>query len=204
MSKKYRTHLCEDIDHSDIGKQVSVSGWVHRRRDHGGVIFIDLRDVSGILQLVFDPENKELFTTAEKIRSEFVLSVTGTIRERPEGTANDQMKTGAVELLVESGEVLNSSKTPPFHHDEATNEDIRLKYRYLDLRREEMSKNIKIRHQITRSLRDYLNKSAYFEIETPILTKATPEGARDYLVPSRTQQGNFLLFLNRHNYLNSS
>ena len=191
MSKKYRTHLCEDIDHSDIGKQVSVSGWVHRRRDHGGVIFIDLRDVSGILQLVFDPENKELFTTAEKIRSEFVLSVTGIIRERPEGTANDQMKTGAVELLVESGEVLNSSKTPPFHHDEATNEDIRLKYRYLDLRREEMSKNIKIRHEITRSLRDYLNKSAYFEIETPILTKATPEGARDYLVPSRTQQGNF-------------
>ncbi len=191
MNGKYRTHLCEDIGANDIGKQTTVSGWVHRRRDHGGVIFIDLRDVSGILQLVFDPEYEDLFKTAEKIRSEFVLSVSGIVRERPDGTINNDMKTGAVELLVESGEVLNASKTPPFHHDEATNEDIRLKYRYLDLRREDMSKNIKIRHEITRSLREYLNKSSYFEIETPILTKATPEGARDYLVPSRTQQGNF-------------
>ncbi len=191
ISGKYRTHLCEDISTSHIGKQIMVSGWVHRRRDHGGVIFIDLRDVSGILQLVFDPENQDLFSTAEKIRSEFVISVTGILRERPQGTINDQMKTGEVELLVEKGEVLNISKTPPFHHDEATNEDIRLKYRYLDLRREDMSNNIKVRHEVTKSLRDYLNKASYFEIETPILTKATPEGARDYLVPSRTQQGNF-------------
>ncbi len=191
MNGKYRTHLCEDIGIVDIGKELSVSGWVHRRRDHGGVIFIDLRDVSGILQLVFNPENEDLFKTAEKMRSEFVLSVSGVVRERPEGTINNDMKTGAVELLVESGEVLNASITPPFHHDEATNEDIRLKYRYLDLRREDMSKNIKIRHEITRSLREYLNKASYFEIETPILTKATPEGARDYLVPSRTQHGNF-------------
>jgi len=190
-SGKYRTDLCEDIGASHIGKQVMVSGWVHRRRDHGGVIFIDLRDVSGILQLVFDPENQDLFATAEKMRSEFVLSVTGIVRERPQGTINDQMKTGEVELLVEKGEVLNASETPPFHHDEATNEDIRLKYRYLDLRREDMSNNIKVRHEITKSLRDYLNNASYFEIETPILTKATPEGARDYLVPSRTQQGNF-------------
>ena len=190
-SGKYRTDLCEDIGASHIGKQVMVSGWVHRRRDHGGVIFIDLRDVSGILQLVFDPENQDLFATAEKMRSEFVLSVTGIVRERPQGTINDQMKTGEVELLVEKGEVLNASKTPPFHHDEATNEDIRLKYRYLDLRREDMSNNIKVRHEITKSLREYLNNASYFEIETPILTKATPEGARDYLVPSRTQQGNF-------------
>ena len=190
-SGKYRTDLCEDIGASHIGKQVMVSGWVHRRRDHGGVIFIDLRDVSGILQLVFDPENQDLFATAEKIRSEFVLSVTGIVRERPKGTINDQMKTGEVELLVEKGEVLNTSETPPFHHDEATNEDIRLKYRYLDLRRENMSNNIKVRHEITKSLREYLNEESYFEIETPILTKATPEGARDYLVPSRTQQGNF-------------
>ena len=190
-SGKYRTDLCEDIGASHIGKQVMVSGWVHRRRDHGGVIFIDLRDVSGILQLVFDPENQDLFATAEKIRSEFVLSVTGIVRERPQGTINDQMKTGEVELLVEKGEVLNTSETPPFHHDEATNEDIRLKYRYLDLRRENMSNNIKVRHEITKSLREYLNEASYFEIETPILTKATPEGARDYLVPSRTQQGNF-------------
>ena len=190
-SGKYRTDLCEDIGASHIGKQVMVSGWVHRRRDHGGVIFIDLRDVSGIVQLVFDPENQDLFATAEKIRSEFVLSVTGIVRERPQGTINDQMKTGEVELLVEKGEVLNTSETPPFHHDEATNEDIRLKYRYLDLRRENMSNNIKVRHEITKSLREYLNEASYFEIETPILTKATPEGARDYLVPSRTQQGNF-------------
>ena len=190
-SGKYRTDLCEDIGASHIGKQVMVSGWVHRRRDHGGVIFIDLRDVSGILQLVFDPENQDLFATAEKIRSEFVLSVTGIVRERPHGTINDQMKTGEVELLVEKGEVLSASETPPFHHDEATNEDIRLKYRYLDLRREDMSNNIKVRHEITKSLREYLNNASYFEIETPILTKATPEGARDYLVPSRTQQGNF-------------
>ena len=190
-SEKYRTDLCEDIGASHIGKQVMVSGWVHRRRDHGGVIFIDLRDVSGIVQLVFDPENQDLFATAEKIRSEFVLSVTGIVRERPKGTINDQMKTGEVELLVEKGEVLNTSETPPFHHDEATNEDIRLKYRYLDLRRENMSNNIKVRHEITKSLREYLNEASYFEIETPILTKATPEGARDYLVPSRTQQGNF-------------
>ena len=190
-SGKYRTDLCEDIGASHIGKQVMVSGWVHRRRDHGGVIFIDLRDVSGILQLVFDPENQDLFATAEKIRSEFVLSVTGIVRERPQGTINDQMKTGEVELLVQKGEVLNTSETPPFHHDEATNEDIRLKYRYLDLRRENMSNNIKVRHEITKSLREYLNEASYFEIETPILTKATPEGARDYLVPSRTQQGNF-------------
>ena len=190
-SGKYRTDLCEDIGASHIGKHVMVSGWVHRRRDHGGVIFIDLRDVSGILQLVFDPENQDLFATAEKIRSEFVLSVTGIVRERPQGTINDQMKTGEVELLVQKGEVLNTSETPPFHHDEATNEDIRLKYRYLDLRRENMSNNIKVRHEITKSLREYLNEASYFEIETPILTKATPEGARDYLVPSRTQQGNF-------------
>ena len=190
-SGKYRTDLCEDIGASHIGKQVMVSGWVHRRRDHGGVIFIDLRDVSGILQLVFDPENQDLFATAEKIRSEFVLSVTGIVRERPQGTINDQMKTGEVELLVEKGEVLSASETPPFHHDEATSEDIRLKYRYLDLRREDMSNNIKVRHEITKSLREYLNNASYFEIETPILTKATPEGARDYLVPSRTQQGNF-------------
>ena len=190
-SGKYRTDLCEDIGASHIGKQVMVSGWVHRRRDHGGVIFIDLRDVSGILQLVFDPENQDLFATAEKIRSEFVLSVTGIVRERPQGTINDQMKTGEVELLAEKGEVLNTSETPPFHHDEATNEDIRLKYRYLDLRRENMSNNIKVRHEITKSLREYLNNASYFEIETPILTKATPEGARAYLVPSRTQQGNF-------------
>ena len=174
-SGKYRTDLCEDIGASHIGKEVMVSGWVHRRRDHGGVIFIDLRDVSGILQLVFDPENQDLFATAEKIRSEFVLSVTGIVRERPQGTINDQMKTGEVELLVEKGEVLNTSETPPFHHDEATNEDIRLKYRYLDLRRENMSNNIKVRHEITKSLREYLNNASYFEIETPILELDTTE-----------------------------
>ena len=189
--KNHRTHYCEHLSNSNLGENITVSGWVHRRRDHGGVIFIDLRDTSGLLQLVFDPSNKELFSQAEKIRSEYVLSVTGVIRNRPEGTINPEMTTGEIELLVESGRVLNPSLTPPFHHDEFANEDTRLKYRYLDLRRQTMSDNLKLRHQIIRSLRNFLDAQSFIEIETPILTKATPEGARDYLVPSRTQQGDF-------------
>ena len=193
MSKErtHRSHYCEELNIEHIGESITVSGWVHRRRDHGGVIFIDLRDTSGILQLVFDPSNKELFAEAEKIRSEYVLSVSGSIRNRPEGTVNPDMVTGEIELLVESGNVLNPSLTPPFHHDESANEDTRLKYRYLDLRRKKMSKNLKLRHQIIKTLRNFLDADSFIEIETPILTKATPEGARDYLVPSRTQQGDF-------------
>ena len=189
--KNLRSHYCEDLGTDNLGETVTVSGWVHRRRDHGGVIFIDLRDTSGLLQLVFDPANKELFTEAENIRSEYVLSVTGSIRNRPEGTINPDMATGEVELLAEKGTVLNPSLTPPFHHDESANEDTRLRYRYLDLRRQNMSDNLKLRHQIIKSLRNFLDDRSFTEIETPILTKATPEGARDYLVPSRTQQGDF-------------
>ena len=141
--------------------------------------------------MVFDPSNKELFAEAEKIRSEYVLSVSGSIRHRPEGTVNPDMITGEIELLVESGRVLNPSLTPPFHHNESANEDIRLKYRYLDLRRQKMSENLKLRHQIIKTLRNFLDADSFMEIETPILTKATPEGARDFLVPSRLSKGDF-------------
>ncbi len=176
---------------SNVGETISVAGWVHRRRDHGGVIFVDLRDTSGLLQLVFNPEDKDLFSQAEKFRSEFVLSVTGIIRKRPEGTINPEMPTGEIELLAQSGHVLNVSKTPPFHHDEHANEDVRLRYRYLDLRRSEVATKLKQRHTVIRSLRNFLDNHDFVDIETPILTKATPEGARDYLVPSRVQKGEF-------------
>ena len=186
-----RTNYCGKVDVSNVGETITVAGWVHRRRDHGGIIFVDLRDTTGLLQLVFDPENQDLFSEAEKLRGEYVLSVTGTIRKRPEGTINPELPTGEVEILVLSLVVLNTSATPPFHHNEYANEDVRLKYRYLDLRRIEMADNLKVRHDIVRSLRSFLDKKDFIDIETPILTKATPEGARDYLVPSRTQKGDF-------------
>ena len=186
-----RTKYCGELNISNVGEIISVAGWVHRRRDHGGVIFVDLRDTSGLLQLVFNPEDKDLFSQAEKFRSEFVLSVTGIIRKRLEGTINPEMPTGEIELLAQSGHVLNVSKTPPFHHDEHANEDVRLRYRYLDLRRSEMANKLKQRHAVIRSLRNFLDNHDFVDIETPILTKATPEGARDYLVPSRIQKGEF-------------
>ena len=186
-----RTKYCGELNIFNVGEIISVAGWVHRRRDHGGVIFVDLRDTSGLLQLVFNPEDKDLFSQAEKFRSEFVLSVTGIIRKRPEGTINPEMPTGEIELLAQSGHVLNVSKTPPFHHDEHANEDVRLRYRYLDLRRSEMAKKLKQRHAVIRSLRNFLDNHDFVDIETPILTRATPEGARDYLVPSRIQKGEF-------------
>ena len=186
-----RTDYCGEVNVADVGEIITVAGWVHRRRDHGGIIFVDLRDTSGLLQLVFDPEHQDLFSEAEKLRGEYVLSVTGTIRKRPEGTINPELPTGEIELLVLSLVVLNTSATPPFHHNEYANEDVRLKYRYLDLRRNEMANNLKVRHDIVRSLRNFLDKKDFIDIETPILTKATPEGARDYLVPSRTQKGDF-------------
>jgi len=186
-----RTDYCGEVNVTDVGETITVAGWVHRRRDHGGIIFVDLRDTSGLLQLVFDPEHQDLFSEAEKLRGEYVLSVTGTIRKRPEGTINPELPTGEIELLVLSLVVLNTSATPPFHHNEYANEDVRLKYRYLDLRRNEMADNLKVRHDIVRSLRNFLDKKDFIDIETPILTKATPEGARDYLVPSRTQKGDF-------------
>ena len=190
-NRKVRSIYCEAVGSKMNGETVTVAGWVHRRRDHGGVIFVDLRDTSGLLQLVFNPEDMDLFQQAEKIRNEFVISVTGIVRDRPEGTVNSDMPTGAIEILASDMSVLNRSLTPPFHHDENANEDTRLKYRYLDLRRSEMADKLKIRHSIIRSLRNFLDQKQFIEIETPILTKATPEGARDYLVPSRTQKGDF-------------
>lgn len=186
-----RSHHCGQVDHSLIGKEITIAGWVHRRRDHGGVIFVDLRDGETLLQVVFDPEDAKIFAEAERIRGEFVLTVTGQLRERPEGTVNPEMLTGEVELLAKQLTVLNQSKTPPFHHDEHASEELRLRYRYLDLRRLKMQKNLRLRHKVTNTLRGLLNEMDFLEIETPILSKTTPEGARDYLVPSRTHSGKF-------------
>ena len=186
-----RSHYCGHVSRALIGQEVVVAGWVHRRRDHGGVIFIDLRDREGLVQVVFDPSDATTFTEAERLRGEYVLSVKGRVRERPEGTINPAMATGEVEIVALELTVLNKAKTPPFHHDEAASEELRLRYRYLDLRREEMQRNLKLRHQLTRAMRGFLDAAGFIDIETPILTKTTPEGARDYLVPSRTQIGNF-------------
>ncbi len=191
MENAMRTHYCGQVTQADIGAEVRVTGWVHRRRDHGGVIFIDLRDREGLLQVVFDPDTPEVFAVAETLRSEFVLAVSGRVRERPAGMENPKMPTGMVEVLGLELEILNPSETPPFHHDDFASEEIRLKYRYLDLRREEMQKNLRLRHAVTRSLRAYLDEHGFTDIETPMLTRATPEGARDYLVPSRTHPGAF-------------
>jgi aspartyl-tRNA synthetase len=186
-----RSHYCGQVGESLIGKEITVAGWVHRRRDHGGVIFVDLRDREGILQVVFDPSTPEIFAEAERIRSEYVLEVTGRLRERPEGTINPEMRTGTVELLAGRIIVHNTAQTPPFHQDEHASEELRLKYRYLDLRRAEMLGHLRLRHAVTRSLREFLDGHGFIDVETPMLTKTTPEGARDYLVPSRTQPGNF-------------
>lgn len=186
-----RSHYCGQVEQSLIGEDVAVCGWVHRRRDHGGVIFVDLRDREGLLQVVFDPDRPEIFAEAERIRSEYVLAVRGRVRERPEGTINPNMATGHVEVLAQELEVLNRSETPPFHHDEHANEELRLKYRYLDLRRENMTANLRLRHAVTRAMRRFLDDAGFVDIETPMLTRATPEGVRDYIVPSRTHPGKF-------------
>jgi aspartyl-tRNA synthetase len=186
-----RTHYCGQVNESLIGQAVTVAGWVHRRRDHGGVIFLDLRDREGLLQLVFNPDDAETFRLAENVRSEFVLKVTGEVRRRPAGTANPALATGQVELVASGLTVLNRSDTPPFHHDEPAGEDLRLRYRYLDLRRPEMLGNLRLRHRVIRVLRAYLDAQGFVDVETPVLTKATPEGARDYLVPSRNYPGKF-------------
>jgi aspartyl-tRNA synthetase len=186
-----RTHYCGQIDERLAGETVSVAGWVHRRRDHGGVIFVDLRDREGLLQVVFDPDVAAMFAEAEKLRNEFVVRVTGRVRERPAGTQNANLHSGRVELLAKELELLNRSEPLPFQLDEQASEEVRLRYRYLDLRREVMSQRLRQRHQITRAMRQHLDDAGYIDIETPMLTKATPEGARDYLVPSRTHPGKF-------------
>jgi aspartyl-tRNA synthetase len=186
-----RSHYCGQVNEKLVGQEVTVAGWVHRRRDHGGVIFVDLRDRDGLLQIVFDPDNQAQFSEAEKLRNEFVVKVRGLVRERPAGTANANLASGKVELLARELVTLNRSEPLPFQLDEHVSEEIRLKYRYIDLRREEMARRLRLRHQITRAMRRYLDDQGFVDIETPVLTKATPEGARDYLVPSRTHAGKF-------------
>ena len=188
-----RSCYCGKVDESFIGKEIVVSGWVHSRRDHGGVIFIDLRDREGLVQIVFQPEKKEIFAQAEHLRSEYVLSVKGLVRNRPEGTVNPNMFTGKVEIVVNELEIINTSPVLPLEVDDykETSEEIRLKYRYLDLRRPSFQKNFILRHKISQTIREYLNKEGFLEIETPFLTKSTPEGARDFLVPARLAHGCF-------------
>jgi aspartyl-tRNA synthetase len=186
-----RSHYCGQVNESLLGQTVTVAGWVHRRRDHGGVIFIDLRDRDGLVQVVCDPDAPELFAVAESLRNEFVVSITGLVRARPAGTANANLASGKVEMLARHIELLNRSEPLPFQLDEQVSEEVRLKYRYLDLRRDVMAKRLRQRHAITRAMRHYLDDAGFVDIETPMLTKATPEGARDYLVPSRTHAGKF-------------
>ena len=187
-----RTHYCGGVSAADIGNTVTLCGWAHRRRDHGGVIFIDLRDREGMMQVVIDPDTPEAFKLAEEVRSEFVLKIEGLVRARPAGTENPNMPTGMVEMLTKKLEVLNPSLTPPFQiDDDNINENIRLQYRYLDLRREPMQKNMRLRYRVSKIMRDYLDANGFMEIETPMLTRSTPEGARDYLVPSRVHDGMF-------------
>ncbi len=187
-----RTHYCGELNQLQIDQQVSVCGWVNRRRDHGGVIFVDLRDKKGMLQVVFDPDDAAMFADAETLRNEFVLRVEGRLRIRPEGTVNPEMITGEVELLAHKLEILNVSETPPFQlDDDDVHDDNRLRYRYIDLRRPEMQLRMRLRARVTSFLRGWLESNEFLDIETPMLTKATPEGARDYLVPSRTHPGSF-------------
>ncbi len=187
-----RTHYCGELNQQHIDQQISVCGWVNRRRDHGGVIFVDLRDKKGLLQVVFDPDDAAMFAQAETLRNEFVLRVDGKLRIRPEGTDNPEMATGEVELLAHKLEILNASETPPFQLDEEdVHDDNRLKYRYIDLRKPEMQYRMQLRARVTHFLRSWLESNEFLDIETPMLTKATPEGARDYLVPSRTHPGTF-------------
>jgi len=194
ITEKKRTHYCGDLRSSHAGSEVILMGWVHRRRDHGGVIFIDLRDREGIAQIVFNPEiNPEIHTEAHRIRSEYVLAVKGKVRIRPEDMTNPSMKTGEIEVMTDELEILNESKTPPFvlEDDADISENIRLKYRYLDLRRHQVQQNLIFRSKVAQETRNYLQKEGFIEVETPFLTKSTPEGARDYLVPSRVNPGTF-------------
>lgn len=187
-----RTHNCGEVTEKHIDGTVELCGWVNRRRDHGGVIFIDLRDRTGIVQVVFDPDEEKAFELAEHVRNEYVLRVKGRVRHRPEGTVNLNIPTGKIEVYTTELELLNSSEPLPFQlDDDDTTESVRLRHRFLDLRREPMQKNLRLRHAIIRSLRNYLENRDFTEVETPILTRSTPEGARDYLVPSRTYPGEF-------------
>lgn len=187
-----RSHYCGQVDESLVDQEIELCGWANRRRDHGGVIFVDLRDREGLVQVVFDPDKPEMFALAERVRNEFVLKVKGRVRMRDEAAFNTNLKTGKVEVLGLELEVLNASETPPFQlDDQGVHEDNRLKYRYIDLRRDEMQQRMRMRSQVSGFIRRYMEDNGFWDVETPMLTKATPEGARDYLVPSRTHQGEF-------------
>ncbi len=187
-----RSHYCGQVTETLLDQEVSVCGWAHRRRDHGGIIFIDVRDREGLVQAVIDPDVPEAFTTAERVRNEYVLRIVGRVRRRPEGTENPNLATGAVEVLVHDIEILNRSEPLPFQlDDDETSEEVRLRYRYLDLRRPIMQERLQLRTRVVSALRRFLEQHGFLDIETPMLTKATPEGARDYLVPSRTHPGSF-------------
>ncbi len=187
-----RSHYCGEPGIAQIDETIELCGWVNRRRDHGGVIFIDLRDRTGLVQVVYDPDVEDVFAIAEQVRNEFVLRVKGRVRHRPEGTTNLNLSTGEIEVLGKQLEILNHAETAPFMLDDTdTSEELRLRYRYIDLRRPEMHERMQLRSTVTRLLREYLDQHGFMDIETPMLTKATPEGARDYLVPSRTNPGKF-------------
>ncbi|MEP6605804.1 MAG: aspartate--tRNA ligase, partial [Nitrosospira sp.] len=187
-----RTGYCGLIDAKYLNQTVTLYGWVHRRRDHGGVIFVDLRDREGLVQIVCDPDNVTAFQSAEKIRNEFVLKIIGIVRYRPSGTVNPNLVSGEIEILVQSIEILNTSLTPPFlMDDENLSEAVRLEHRYLDLRRPQMQANLRLRYKVAMAVRVFLDQHDFIDVETPMLTKSTPEGARDYLVPSRVNAGHF-------------
>jgi len=187
-----RTEYCGLIDTRFLGQTVTLFGWVHRRRDHGGVIFIDLRDREGLVQVVIDPDTPETFSTADRVRNEYVVRVVGRVRERPAGTVNPNLTSGAIEVLAKDIEILNASLTPPFQLDEETlGENVRLEHRVIDLRRPEMQRNLRLRYRVAMAVRRYLDAQGFIDVETPMLTKSTPEGARDFLVPSRMQAGQF-------------
>jgi len=187
-----RSHYCGQVDETLVDQEIELCGWVNRRRDHGGVIFVDLRDREGLVQVVFDPDRAEMFALAERVRNEYVLKVKGRVRLRDEAAINTNLKSGKIEVLGLELEVLNASETPPFQlDDQGVHEDIRLKYRYIDLRRDEMQQRMRMRSQVSSFIRRFMEDNGFLDIETPMLTKATPEGARDYLVPSRTHQGEF-------------
>ena len=188
-----RTHTCGDLGGKDAGKEVTLQGWVNTRRDHGGIIFIDLRDRYGLTQLRFDPKAKKAHEEAQKLRREFVIEAVGKVVPRPKGMENPKLKTGDIEVDCSELKILNPAETPPFEIDDRMeiNEDVRLKYRFLDLRRPVMQKNLMVRHKVAKSTRDFFDSEGFIEIETPMLSKSTPEGARDYLVPSRVHPGKF-------------
>ena len=188
-----RSHYCGEITSKNLDEDITICGWIHKRRDHGGVIFLDVRDIKGICQVVINPDNSKSFKIAETLRNEFVVKISGTVKQRLEGTVNKNMTTGEVELNAENIVILSKAVTPVFPLDDYqdVNEDVRLKNRVLDLRRPEMNHRIVTRSKISSTIRNYLDSNEFHEIETPILTKATPEGARDFILPSRVQSGNF-------------